>query len=588
MASAAATSRPRSTWDILADAFGNSAARFDGLTGARIGAGGVDAMVMPAMRAAAHLGSGTARAAHGVMRIGANAFDAAKKAAHVVTHPALAIRGVQSATEAALRRRGYGIALDVARAVVPGLPGAVRDLYKSFSDWPYPAKNKGVLGRLDNAVSTTDKWYKHLRMGLTIPGVLNWVTHGNPYRAAVRSGLETITRPLSRFLGPGAIGVDVFGAIKAARRKDWRKTIFNTAIGALDTFTTYKAWEKPIANWAESQGGWRAMPGNLARWGSRRIASGARVLGRGIEAMSNTARTVFTDSVLPRLTAARNFLRPGLNAARSFLAETAPEWGNAAKGLARDAVEKGIPWIAEKALPWIVRGGLEAGPWGWGAAALAGAALAGYEIYKHPKETKAFLHNTGDFFRNVVAGVRGDPRARKGWHPWADFAASSLRVGGDLLSLNAAGAMRDARAQGHAFNRIIGTERRPGAKGPPMTLPKLGAKAFKFLWNDVIPQVDGGLTHGAVNALASSWSWLREPAQTSRPHAPAPPARLTGHVQAPAVRITQPRRPRAANLPTKTEAEIRVQFNNPPPGARTDARTAAAAFQFETGAQFAF
>jgi hypothetical protein len=143
MASAAATSpssnaRPRSAWDVVSDALGNAVARFDGLTGAGIGAHGVDAMVMPAVRAATHLASGATQAAHTVMRIGANAFDAAKKAAHVVTHPAPAIRGVQSAAEAALRRRGYGIALDVARAVVPGLPGAARDLYKSFSDWPHP------------------------------------------------------------------------------------------------------------------------------------------------------------------------------------------------------------------------------------------------------------------------------------------------------------------------------------------------------------------------------------------------------------------------------------------------------------------
>ena len=49
-----------------------------------------------------------------------------------------------------------------------------------------------MLGRLDNAVGAAGKWYKHLRMGLTIPGVLNWMAHGNPYRAATYGGLETV------------------------------------------------------------------------------------------------------------------------------------------------------------------------------------------------------------------------------------------------------------------------------------------------------------------------------------------------------------------------------------------------------------
>ena len=61
--------------------------------------------------------------------------------------------------------------------------------------------------------------------------------------------------------------------------------------------------------------------------------------------------------------------------------------------------------------------------------------------------------------------------------------------------------------------------------------------------------------------------------------------------------VTSKRRPCASRslagrapptLPHKTEAEIRVQFNNAPSGARIDARKDAAAFQFETGAQFAF
>ena len=134
MASAAATSPssnslPRSAWDTLGDALGNSTARFDRLTGARIGAGGVNAIVMPAVRAAAHLGSGAARAAHNVMRRPARMVSASRKGRRMSSRiRALAIRGVQSAAETALRRRGYGIALDVARAVVPGLPGAARDL----------------------------------------------------------------------------------------------------------------------------------------------------------------------------------------------------------------------------------------------------------------------------------------------------------------------------------------------------------------------------------------------------------------------------------------------------------------------------
>jgi hypothetical protein len=538
MASAAAISRPRSTWDILADAFGNSAARFDGLTGARIGAHGVNGRVMPwlhgAVRVAQAVGNTRERAAHWMQ-------GAVKHGAYLATHP----RAVVGAIDAALRGRGHGRQLDnFYKAAGNAYYHGRRDYrfdrnlygqYKRINSEPYPAHEHGMLGALDRGLSNLHDWYGHVKRaawGLKGASFMRWVPFGGG-----------MTRFLAKHFSP----IDIAWNAAATARDLW-----------------HKDWGK--AAWHAGMTGAYAVSRNFAREGlSHRLWTGAVDLFKNrIPASFGVARKFVTRRAVPWVT------DTALPAARTFV------------------TDKALPWITEKVLPWVVRGGLEAGLWGWGAAALAGAALAGYEIYKHPKETKAFLHNTGDFFRNVAAGVRGDPRARQGWHPWADFAASSLRTGGDLLSLNAAGAMRDARAQGHAFNKILGFERQPGAKGPPMTLSKLGAKAFKFLWDDVIPQVDGGAAHGAVKALANSWSWLRKPAQASRPHAPAPPARITGHVQAPAVRITQPRRPRAANLPTKTEAEIRVQFNNAPPGARAAARTDAAAFQFETGAQFAF
>jgi hypothetical protein len=262
-----------------------------------------------------------------------------------------------------------------------------------------------------------------------------------------------------------------------------------------------------------------------------------------------------------------------------------------------------VPWIERKALPWAERAlvplAARLGVWGLAAAAVAGAAYGGYWLYTHPKERAALIRNTGDFFHNVAADLRGDPKAQKGWHPWADFAASSLKVAGDLSTFNVSNALKDASAGRHAAAKILGFEQRPGAKGPPMTLAKLGANAFKFVWDDVVPLVDGGLSHAIVDGAVSTWNWLRKPAQAPRPHASAhparltshvqaPPARLKSHVQAPAVRITQPRRPRAANLPTKTEAEIRVQFNTLPSAASIGASKTASAFQFETGAQFAF
>ena len=125
MASAAATSpssnaRPRSAWDIASDTLGNAVARFDRLTGAGIGAGGINRRVMPwlhgAVRVAQAVRNTSQRAAHWMQ-------GAAKHGAYLATHP----RAVVGAIDVALRGRGHGRQLD--------------DFYKAAGNAYYHGRN---------------------------------------------------------------------------------------------------------------------------------------------------------------------------------------------------------------------------------------------------------------------------------------------------------------------------------------------------------------------------------------------------------------------------------------------------------------
>ena len=194
------------------------------------------------------------------------------------------------------------------------------------------------------------------------------------------------------------------------------------------------------------------------------------------------------------------------------------------------------------------------------------------------------------FFRNVGIGLHGIPKekARSGWHPWADYVSSMRNLGADLATLHFKKASQDASGWKHAVGKIAGLE--PPAGGKAMRPQDIWQnKTFRFINDDLLPALDPlGITpHLDVDQMTSTSQWLQKHLQAS-PHAPPLPSRPSTQLHAPlSGRSPQPRRQGAGNIPTKTQAEIRVRFDNLPSRKRINTRAAGSSALAETGAQFA-
>jgi len=441
----------------------------------------------------------------------------------------------------------------------------------------------------------------------------NWTRKGWTYRAAMRAlewtkttgarlGLQGIRwmGQMGRAAWQGARGFVTEKAAPWASRM-WRTGVqgLRSGWGAARGFVTEKAlpWASRMLR-TGAQGirsGWGAARGFVTEkalpWASRMLRTGVQ----GIRSGWGAARGFVTEKALPW---AGRMLRTGWGAARGFVTEKAIPW----------VTERAIPWVTERALPWAARIGARLaprlfmlgesvlprlGPWGLAAAVALAAIAGGIYAYKHPKETKQFFHKVGGFFHNVGVDMFGTAKqkAKSGWHPWADLTASTIGLGRDVLNLDPASAWKDMTGAYHAANKITGAELPPGVKRPPPPPPKSWQeKGWGFVRNVVIPSIPllGDSLGDTIDQGSELWRMYKQASKASQPRGPVSASRITTRLHAPpAVRSPRPR-PQSANNHSKTQAEIRVRFENAPPGTKLGTRvTGGESSIFQTGLAFA-
>ncbi len=143
----------------------------------------------------------------------------------------------------------------------------------------------------------------------------------------------------------------------------------------------------------------------------------------------------------------------------------------------------------------------------------------------------------------------------------------------------------------HAANKITGAELPPGVKRPPPPPPKSWQeKGWGFVRNVIIPSIPlvGDSLGDTIDQGSELWRMYKQASKGSQPRGPVSRARITTRLHAPqAVRSPQPR-PHGANNHNKTQAEIRVRFENAPPGTKLGTRvTGGESSIFQTGLAFA-
>ena len=607
--------RPPSTLDTLFDVLGNAAGRFDQLTGARINAHALNAATTALIREPLHAVDETNERAR-------DAYSRGRNAAYLATHPRAAVH----ALDTALRKSGHGSQLDnfyngAGMAYYYGRKGfgAAKDFYKrsdALMNGKYPAQGTWIekaawdanraFGAIKGFIDDKDKlktagrfagdhWAtvrkylkKHdprllqtyhewkpmiLGAGRDFFKGVKYLSHKYPltsrilmkaseYGGRLGGAIGTVSGWADKAMSPIMAGVDMYNLYKdvTAKKRDWWKTAGDAGKGVWDTYSAFTAWGKKPLTWFF----------NKTRLGQKLANTGIR-LGKQY-AMPLAEKYVFP--------LGRRYVTPLLDRIATRLGGRA-----------------GMQVMERAALQSLERAGIQAGekagprllsnPYVATAAAAIGLGAGGVYAYRHPKERKQFLRNAGDFFHNVGIGLHGTPKekARSGWHPWADYVSSMLNLGGDLATLHLKKASQDASSWKHAVNKVAGLEPPPGGRAMrPQDIWQ--NKTFRFINDDLMPALDplGISPHMDVDQMKSTSEWLQ-----SHLHAAAPRSRPSTQLRAPSSgRSPQPHRQGAGNTPTKTQAEIRVRFDNLPSGKRIDTRAAGSSALAETGAQFAF
>ncbi|GEM_PF-5252543 len=611
-----ANRRQPSMLDGVFDMLGNAVARFDRLTGARITAGDLNAGLMPPALGAMRVASEVKHTTRQFVDKGA---DLLRVVRFLANHPRAVIRGAEGAL---LQHQWAQRALAAARFVGGEINRDAHTLRwegQHLHDvvlGPYPEKGNW----LDRHAWDAYHGYKDYKAWLK-PG--KWVKNAWDFAVEHRGQIKDFLHA-SKYLksaqfihqwwakGKAAAigGIDLAQAYLKTHPRQAR--FLNTVLKVGERVNTYMRradkFISPLMLLGDGYNLWNDVR-------NRDWKKGRGDLGQAAWDAWSTANAYGG--------------KPVLAAARLFFTKT--PWGRALATKGLDLVENRIfPW-AEKKIPWLekkipgwlerigIRGGGRAaveageaglervaiaqaervgpgliargGPWVWAGAALAGLIGGSAYAYYHPKETKKFFRDIGnaasDFYHTVRTEMRGD--TAKGWHPWADFTASAIRLGWDRLQKDRDAEHQDVEKLGHAINKIRGVELPPGVKPPPpRTWKQIG---WDILRNDVIGAmpVIGDQLGEVVDQASALWHARKALPRASRPHIPAPPARSSVRLHAPpAGRSPQPRRQGAANIPTKTQAEIRVRFDNLPSGTHIGPRSTGIGTQVETGAQFAF
>jgi hypothetical protein len=136
------------------------------------------------------------------------------------------------------------------------------------------------------------------------------------------------------------------------------------------------------------------------------------------------------------------------------------------------------------------------------------------------------------------------------------------------------------------LSKLLGARGRklpPGARGTPLSGARRGPPRPKTGWYNGLGSAWNGIVpYGSADASFDIWSMA--PASSSQPHGPVSPSRIRLHAP-PSVRSP---RPHNANNHAKTQAEIRVRFENAPPGTKLGTRvTGGESSIFQTGLAFA-
>ncbi|HEX4861194.1 MAG TPA: hypothetical protein VFV07_08160, partial [Rhizomicrobium sp.] len=557
-----ANGRQPSMLDTLFDVLANAAARFDQITGARVNAHALNAAAMPLIRKPLHVVDEINERAR-------NAYEWGRNAAYLATHPRAAIHGIDTA----LRKSGHGRQLDnfyndAGMAYHYGRKGyrAGRDLYKrydAFINGKYPSQGTPLekaawdvhklYEKISDFADAKDKakkvrefvgahWrklHKDFPQAFRLyhewkPAIKNFFrgpaqkirrfmrAHPMLTRALVKGSeiggkitgvVGRISDAVDKVANPILFGADVYNLWKdaTAKKRDWGKIAGDAGQAAWDAYNTATAYGKKPLTWFFT----KTQPG---QWLARK--------GMGI-----AQRRIFplVDRYIAPL--ARRYIAP---AAERYLLPLAERFT--------------VP-VAERLAGKGLVGTLAA----LGVLAVGGGIYA----YYHPKETKQFFHGIGDFFHNVGVDLTGTAKekARSGSHPWADLTASTLKLFPDVFSGNIKGEMEDTANWKQAFDKL-----RPKA---PLTVHNLiYSKDYQFA-RDSLSQINPGMpslddVRGGMDFMKQLW----EPAKTSQPRTPAPVSRNSTRLHAPiSGRSPQSRRQSAANIPTKTQAEIRVRFD---------------------------
>jgi len=577
----AAKKRPHSALDTLFDVLGNAVARFDSLTGARINAKDVNSKLID-------LGHGAARAAETVKNAYKDLYKGPKDPKNG-SHRGWLDRGADAVNGTVEWAEGFFNRREIARLaknLARNRWSEARKLFRSH----FPAATKKFVHYVWQPAKaffhgakkffrrhfpeTTKKFIRNVwgpakkLLGNPVGRVARLLRSHFPLtwrigKWALRKigpRLERVSTAFDRWLGPANVIHDVYKTVQDVRHKNWWSAGGDAIATAWDYYYTAKAWgAKQPYKWL----------GSAARW---------------------TGRTILRPALRGIGTAARLGARFLVRRAFPWIARMGPRIGARLAPLA----ERYLLPLAERYSIPVAEQLATKGP--YGALAAAGILLAagGLYAYYHPKETKKFFHNIGGFFHNVGVGLTGTAKqkAQSGWHPWADLTASTLKVGWDVLSRKGTGALeKDASSLGHAFNKITGAELPPGVKRPPPPPPKSWReKGWGFLRNVVIPSIPlvGDNLGDSIDQGSELWRMYQNASKASRPHGPVPRAPATTRLHAPmAVRSPRPR-PQSANNHSKTQAEIRVRFENAPPGTKLGTRvTGGGASIFQTGLAFA-
>jgi hypothetical protein len=607
-----------SAFDVMGEAPSVLSTLTFGIVPANVTARALDATVLPVATAAMHGAQKTANAYDAGMKWWDDATSSKQPKGSLPQQAAWHLNSAFDATEKFLTRRG----------VVQDSWDFVKDHWKStrrflkqesdvtkefFRDWARPAR-KAVLDRM--------RWAKKAwRTG----SPTTWRLAKNVWKAGGEI-LEKTSHLWDKYLGPWEVTKDLYDFGRDAWHGKVGDAIEDLGWAAYDTASTVVAWGgKPLA-WASE--GWEALGETwlgrnavvpLTRWAGRNVVSPlARFAARSaLPFVEDAAMFIGEDVLIPAAEGLAAFLgADALAVAAPLVALGAGAYGlyyayEHPKETKEFFYDIGADLFGDPKLK------AQSGRHPWADLTASSFALAKDLVAPSAMKQTGVFDDLVDAYRAVrkIGGI-DKPRPGETMHPvkqdWGQLATDALwSMAQPFPTVQDNSPASQRQFVGSLISPLVPQGPAFGPVGPPMfetprqvrklmpfaspgtssiarptipaaALPRMQARRYARF-----PSGTRGTQPSAsrrVPAKPGSWGTPRK--MQAQPQGPVLPRPAVAQPYAPpAVRPARPSRKGGAA--SKTEAEIRVQFDNMPVETR-DRTRADRAFPFETGKQFAF